>query len=367
MGAKGFNVIALDEDYKTASLLRYTNLQWNRKYHEPGIFSIEIPVAQYQTNYKYIYTKDRPEMGIIEQVNYINQKGYEAIHLSGYFLEEELNSRVVYRCGQSNIMNAPSWNNQKGKAEDVAFAYFNAFKDVIFSDGKNNFQCLLGIRSGECLSRGKISDHERCGEYLGHKIYKILKPSEMSYRISYDFESNVKMFTVWSGIDRTQKYGEENPVTFSTRYRNIKDPNILINNANYRNACIVDNESNGVIYSKMMLNRMGDEDECHDRISYVKSSINRSDYAQDNAFYSSLESEGREELAERVRLINVEFDAMEGSYEYMTDFDLGDKCNIEIPEMNISASAVLIGCYEVIKSGTWSLTLEFGTPMLRRQ
>lgn len=363
---KGFNVIALDKNYQIVSLLRYTNLQWSRKYYEPGFFSLEIPLEQYKANYKYIYTKDRPEMGIISQVNYINKNGYKSINLSGYFLENELNRRVAYRYGQTNIENAPSWINRNGKAEDVAFEYFNAFKDVTFTDGTNTYQCLLGINSGNSLSRGKIADHERCGEYLGNKIYKILKPSEMSYRVSYDFENNSKVFSVWSGKDRTQGQNSNNPVTFSTSYGNIKNPIILIDNTNYCNGCIVDNESEGSVYSKMILNRDGNENNYEDRISYVKSSTNRTDYETDMEFYFALEAEGKEDLSERVKLINIEFDAMEGSYEYLTDFDLGDKCNIEVPDMYISADSVLIGCYEVIKSGTWNLTLEFGTPVLRR-
>ena len=79
-----------------------------------------------------------------------------------------------------------------------------------------------------------------------------------------------------------------------------------------------------------------------------------------------MRSEGKSELNDCIKTVNVEFDAMEGSYEYMEDFDLGDKCNIEIHDMEISANAVLIGCYEVIKKGIWSLTLEFGTPVMKR-
>ena len=94
---------------------------------------------------------------------------------------------------------------------------------------------------------------------------------------------------------------------------------------------------------------------------------NKADYSTDQLFYSAMKAEGRAELSERIQIINVEFDAIEGSYEYMKDFDLGDKCNIEIPEVGISANAILIGCYEVMKKGTWSLTLEFGTPILRNR
>ena len=325
---------------------------------------MEIPLAQYNSSYKYIFTQDRTEMGEITQINFINQRGYKAINISGFFLENWLNKRVVYRKGTSNIVGGPEWMNQEGNAEDVAYAYFNAFKDVSISQSGDTVDCILGIESGQSLSRGKISNHERCGEKLGSKIYSILKPSEMSYRILYDFEENKKVFSVWSGYDRTQDQSENNPVTFSTRYGNIKNPNILIETTNYCNSCIIDNENNGAVYERALLNKAAEDDEYI--FSYVKSSVNKNDYDSDTDFYSALEAEGKTDLNERVKLINVEFDAMEGSYDYMEDFDLGDKCNIEIPEVDISADAVLIGCYEVIKKGNHSLTLEFGEPVLRR-
>lgn len=325
---------------------------------------MEIPLAQYNSSYKYIFTKDRTEMGEITQINFINQRGYKAINISGFFLENWLNKRVVYRKGTSNIVGGPEWMNQEGKSEDVAYTYFNAFKDVSISQSGDTVDCILGIESGQSLSRGKISNHERCGEKLGSKIYSILKPSEMSYRILYDFEENKKVFSVWSGYDRTQDQSENNPVTFSTRYGNIKNPNILIETTNYCNSCIIDNENNGAVYERALLNKSAEDDEYI--FSYVKSSVNKNDYDSDTDFYSALDAEGKTDLNERVKLINVEFDAMEGSYDYMEDFDLGDKCNIEIPEVDISADAVLIGCYEVIKKGNHSLTLEFGEPVLRR-
>ena len=71
---RGFNVMALDSQYQIVSLLRYTNLQWSRKYHESGSFSIQIPLEQYTSNIKYIYTKDRPEMGKVSQVNYLSEQ-----------------------------------------------------------------------------------------------------------------------------------------------------------------------------------------------------------------------------------------------------------------------------------------------------
>lgn len=326
---------------------------------------MEIPLEQYNSSYKYIYTKDRPEMGVIEQINYINQRGFKAVNISGYFLEQEVNNHVVYRKGTANIINGPEWINQKNTAEDVAYAFFNGFKKMQVSNGGIPILIDIGIESGTSLSRGKTSDHERCGELLGNKIYSILKPSEMSYCVNYDFEESKKIFKVWKGYDRTQDQNENNPVTFSTRYGNIKNPNILIDKVNYRNACIVDNESEKAIYSQVVIEEKEENDPV--KFCYLRSSVMRSEYETEEDFVNALNSEGHTELNERIKTINVEFDAMEGSYEYMEDFDIGDKCNVEIPEMELSANAVLIGCYEVIKKGIWSLTLEFGTPVMKRR
>lgn len=359
----GFNVMALDANYNIASNLRPTVIQWNRKYYEPGNFSIEIPIEQYYADYAYIYTKDRQEMGIISQVNYIDKNGYRAVNLSGYFLEDELNDRIVYKKGIGNITSGPEWPNYAGNAEDVAFAYFEAFKDVTFTNSSGEeTQCLLDIESGECLSRGKESDHERTGDKLGSKIYSILKPSELSYRVTYDFEDNRKIFGVWGGYDRTQDQVGNNPVIFSTKYGNIKNPDILLDSTSYKNGIIIENDSTDGVYSRMVLQPDGD---IH-KIMYLKSTINKADYQTNEEFYNALESEAAAELLNHMSLINIEFDAMEGSYEYLKDFDLGDKCGLEFADMLLSANAILIGCHEVVKAGTWSLTLEFGTPILRR-
>ena len=340
-------------------------MQWNRKYYESGSFSIEIPLEQYSSQYKYIYTKDRPEMGVIEQVNYIDQRGFRAVYLSGYFLENELNNHIVYRKGISNITNGPTWTSYKGNAENVAHELFKSFKQIVVKKGNVNYVADLGIEAGKSLSRGKISEQWRCGEYLGNKIYSTLKPSEMSFRIDYDFENSKKIFSVWSGLDRTQDQNENNTITFSTRYGNIKNPNIVIDSVNYKNACIIDNESEETIYSQAVLINKEEKDPV--KFYYLQSTTLKTDYSTEEQFINSMFSEGIAELNEWTKTVNVEFDAMEGSYEYMEDFNLGDKCNIEIPEMDISANAVLIGCYEVIKKGIWSLTLEFGTPVMKRR
>lgn len=360
----GFNLIALDSNFEIVSLLSYTNLQWSRKYNEPGIFSVEIPLNQYDTRFHYLYTKDRQEMGVIEQIYYTDEGSFRSINLSGFFLENELNHHIVFKKGTDNIKNSPVWVNYEGNAEDVAYKFFEGFKTITFDNDGVEVTSRMEIDSGTNQNRGKNANHERCGERLGDKIYHILKASEMSYSVKYDFVTSKKIFEVWSGKDRTQDQNINNPVTFSTNYGNIKKPKVLIDKTEYRNVCVVENQTDDSVFTQIVSN--ADVNEIK-RFVYIRSALNKADYSTDQLFYSAMKAEGRAELSERIQIINVEFDAIEGSYEYMKDFDLGDKCNIEIPEVGISANAILIGCYEVMKKGTWSLTLEFGTPILRNR
>ena len=356
-------MIALDANYKIVDLLRPTNLQWNRKYHEPGSFSVQLPLSQYSPDIKFIYTKDRPEIGRVVQTNFLSQQGYQYIQLSGYFEENELNRHIVYQKGTSNIINSPTWAESSGAAETVAYAFFNGFKDISTS----SITSSLGIQSGTSLGRGKKAVHTRNGEFLGSKVYDILKPSGMSYHVLYDFVGSIKTFEVWSGLDRTEENTEgNNPIVFSTKYGNIKNPNILISEENYKNAGIVTNEQVDENTSTFTTRAVFEESDAGQYImTYVQSVLNKNEYSA-SAFLSALDNEVVNALYETVKITNIEFDALTGSYEYMKDFDIGDLCTLEIPEMSLSADARLIGCYEVMKSGQWSMSMEFGTPILRR-
>ena len=280
-------------------------------------------------------------------------------------MEKTLDRHVVFQNGASNVTNAPSWSFQSGKAENVAYAFFNAFKTLTTASVSSD----LNIISGTSLGRGKDSVHYRNGELLGWKIYDILKPSGMSYRVLYDFVESNKKFEVWSGSDRTENNADgNNPIIFSTKYGNIKNPNILIDDTEYKNACLNTNEQTDndvtTYVSRATFNAASGDDEYW--FLSNSSTLNRNEYTSSDLAVA-MDNEALNALTGYPKIINVEFDAMESSYEYGTDFDLGDLCSIEIPEMDLSAQARLIGCYEVMKSGQWSMTMEFGTPIILKR
>ena len=362
MSKKKIEIMGLDSDFNIVTLLEYSNLQWRRKYYEPGTFSVVLPASQYSEDIKYIYSKDRPEVGEITQVNYYFKNEGPMFALSGYFLEKQLDRRIVYPNGIGNITNAPNWVSQSGAAEDVATAFFDAFKDVEYTVDNVQKESLLGIATSQSQGRGHYSEHERGEEYLGSKIYTILKPSEMSYRIVYDHINATTTFECWKGHDRTQdNEDDENPVVFSTAFGNLVNPNIVLSGSEYKNCYIVKhsyNENNADVV-KLIANEERTANDTADRFIKVQASINKEDYATDADYLQAMMNSGHEELIKNKPTMSFDFDAMEGSYEYLTDFDLGDKCSLEVPEIQLSAEAILTGCNEVIKAGTWKLTMEF--------
>jgi len=362
MSKSKIEIMGLDSEFNIVTLLEYSNLQWRRKYYEAGTFSVVLPASQYDNRIKYIYSKDRPEVGEVTQINYYFKTDGPVFALSGYFLEKQLDRRIVYPYGTGNITNAPNWINQTGAAEDVATAFFDAFKDVEYTVDGVAKESLLGIATSQSQGRGHYSEHERGEEYLGSKIYTILKPSQMSYRIVYDHINAAVSFECWKGHDRTQDNQDgENPVIFSTAFGNLINPDIVISTSDYKNCYIVKHSysQNNADVVRLIANEERASEDTADRFIKVQASINKEDYSTEAEYIQGLMNLGHEELIKNKPKMSFDFDALEGSYEYLTDFDLGDRCSLEVPEIGLSEEAVLIGCNEVIKSGTWNLTMEF--------
>lgn len=355
-----FNILGLDSDFQIIQALRATNVQWNRKYHESGDFSIQLPLEQYTPDLTYIYTASRPEMGVIKTRNYVSVGGYSYIQIKGFFLENELSRMIVYQNGTTNITNNPTWEFKDGAAEDVALAYYNAFKKLQTADHEYD----LGITATQSEGRGNYSIHYRNGEDLAYKLYDILKPSGMSYKVLYDLDEDTKTLSVWSGLDRTQDNTDgNNPIIFSTKYGNIVKPNITIDEEDYCNAAVVIHETSENNQSTFNVQVAFNDDADPRSFMFMRTSLNKTEYTQEE-FEKAMRDEGLNKLADYAKTINLEFDAMAGSYEYMTDFDLGDLCSVEVPDMGFTADVRLIGCYEVMKNGEWTLTMEFGTPII---
>ena len=337
----GVNFRALDANYDTIGILLPTDIQWSRSYYECGTFSIQIPVDQYSNEMKYIYWKDRPELGVISQQNYEIKKSVQFVQLSGYFLENELNDKVIYPLYTST-----------GNIEDAVVDMVKTYSDDI--------PLLDTITASQ--SRGLSVDFQESNATLANKAYELLKDSEMSIRMDYDYVTNSKTFSVWKGVDRTQSQGENNFVVFSTKFGNLENPNVYIEDTDYKNYAVIGGQAidDVTIHTTLDLSGGG-----YQKQTYIDaSSVAYDDTLITLAQYKlNLQTYAATKLGLSVN--NVTFDAIADSYEYMSDYDLGDKCDIIIDEIGLELEARIISIAEVIESNEHTITLEFGDQIIR--
>ena len=391
-----FTIVALDANLDTITMVPYSNLQWNRKYHEPGTFSIVLNnKVQYTKDWKYIYTSARPEMGRISQVNWSKKNNVSTVTISGKFLEEELNNMICYPkptyfasasgsdpdIGVSVLAeNSPTWISKEGTADEVATAFFNGFKQLNFKNYEigdfsgttlktKNFVIPIELSEVEA-GEYKYSAHTRNGEKLGSKLYDILNESKASFRISFNFEKKLFYMNIIHGKDRTASNLDINPCVLSTQNGTISEASLVTSNTDTKDTVLQYSEGDDL--TMVMINTKANSS---GRIIAQSMNINRNDYLDNGTITEDAKKKFRldtmanasDTLRDKTDKFNFQFSAVNGSYEYMEDFDIGDMISIEVPEIDLSLDAQIVGCYEVVKNGIWTLSLEVGRTILRKR
>lgn len=415
----GFNIWALDKDFNLVSLLYPLDVQWTRKFHEAGTFSISLLVEHYDTSFAYVYSPERPEFGRITQVNYQQKQGYYEVFISGLFLESELMKMPVYPWAQrGNISSQPSWREYTGAVENVAVAYFEGFKQLRarMLNGKE-INANLGIVAANSKGRGRQITVARQPMLLSDFLYQFLYPEGMSYRVTYDFENNQRIFEVVQGRNLSSggHSEDENQVVLSSVWGNVKDINLVLSETEACNASLAYGTRTNAEFKHMWVENISKDGDPPRYVVREKVWSFNGDYANavwdgsnPNDIYFALTDEGTdpdfpttkhtfpemegqeyeyrdfpfandaemarhynglaEEVANKQLTIkaevkNVDFGKSADSYEYMVDYDLGDLISVDIPEIGFSEDLRITTIYETMSGGKWNIELELGEPL----
>lgn len=92
-------VFALTDNMTRATgSIPYTSLTWSRRFTKPGQFELVVPSSVFDTSWRYVYCDDRPELGMVQKVEFSDTAhtpdGVDTVTLSGFFLEQMLNNVV---------------------------------------------------------------------------------------------------------------------------------------------------------------------------------------------------------------------------------------------------------------------------------
>lgn len=325
----------LDKDFNIVTHLAPYNVQWNRRYYETGDFEIYIDIGQYSSDIKYIYSTEDKELGIVEIPHYSVSNNTKQMLLKGSFFEKILADDCIY----------PTFSSS-GKIVDVVKKLLDKY-----------CSWKMGYRYDESIT--DRVDFQETGENLDKKLYELLYPLELSFRIEYDYVSSTFTFVLYRGRDLTQNNTDGNNfVTFSTEFGNIEEPDVMIDSSKYKNYAIICGEGQSEERIYVEYDARMDKNERIKKLFVDARSERMGDDVTLDEYKKVLIQKGIEKLADCQIQENVNFGLNTDSYEYKVDFDLGDKVDVIVADIGLVMTARIRNIFEVIKSGYRTLELE---------
>lgn len=327
---------ALDDKFRMVTVnIPYTNLQWTRRYYDFGDFSAQIPLKHFDESWAYIGSPDRKELGIVQKEL---ASDFDHIQVSGFFAEKMLDYKACY----------PRYIGDAQKTETAVRRIFERYKDGLpIKLGPENSP-LLGDRT-----QSDFSDDQ-----LGTKLYSILESRECSYSVRYDFMQNQLYLDVWQGLDRTSSQSKNPFQTFSYEFGNVMERTMDFDDSDYFNYVIIpaNADDNGVEQQTFYLDWTNGEP----RRSFVKDMrSSRPEDGQSMAdFKEACIQEAIEALMSRRKVESVDLNVVDKGY--MTDYDLGDKCDVMLSDLGISMQTRIVEVSEVFKADGHTLTVGLG-------
>ena len=316
--------------------LPYLNLQWTRRYFESGEFSAQIRMEDYDPDVAYLYTTDRPEMGVVEKCRSQSEITGKFVQLSGRFLEGMLSRNIVWPALKTS-----------GRPGTLARQLVQKYAADI---PKLTFAAFAEDRSEE------ETDVEFLGEQLDEATWPLLESAEKSQRIAYDFAGERFVYSVWQGKDRTQSQNVNNFALFSDVNQDTETITIDEDESGYRNFALI-----GLPDGKSLTvdkRRSGDEAR---RFLWIDETSGGPEEGQtEKQWHSALKWSANGELLKWPRINNVEAKTIQSGLLYLADYDLGDKCDIVSNEMKKSYESRIIEVREVFKEGQHEVEIVFG-------
>ena len=324
----------LDDSFTLVKMLRYTNIQWNRRYYEAGDFQLEMLASDWEISIAYIYTHQRPETGMVQKIETEHTIKGEFVLISGFFLEGMLNWKVTYP--------------KHSSTGNVCAACKSLVTSLMADTG-------VSVASEPDIGDSDSFDSEN--EPLGDATYAALKKQELSQRIVFDTDAETLLYSVWQGLDRTQSQSIHTYAAFAQNFGNVDDLTLTQDTSDMRNYAVVQyllGEEKPVMELDL---REGSETK---RILFIQSPVSQEEEQSDADYRAAVESDARTQMKEYETILNLDADVLQRNLHYQSDYDLGDKCDIRDDRLGLAFEARIIEINEVWKNNEHKVGMQFG-------
>lgn len=342
----------LDSEFNLISspIDNYQSLIWHRKFYNNGRFTLYLS-GKYFTQIKnatYISKGLDGDVGIIQRFSYTDRTA-GILLVSGVLLEGALYDRVINETEQL-----------RGELETKV-------KAVVTKYSMTDDRAIDNLIMGDTLGYTDRIDTQITGANLSEWLYEVLKPYNTSYSITYDFEENKAVFNLFRGLDRTQEQTVNSWAIFSKNYENLLKLEYEEDDSNYKNYAYVAGEAteSGRTVEEVDLRAEGEPryelfvDARDLQSEDGEETLSEVDYRK------ILRSRGLEKLSKynKAQYLDAEIDD-NSNLKYKQDYDLGDKCNIEISDIGLSWTAIISEVQEVYEGSKMKIVPIFGESVL---
>ena len=324
-------IAGLDKNLETLTYFQYLNLQWKRRYYEPGSFSMRILAADYDPRVKFLYTPDRPEVGMVEKVDYERTAQGEFVQLSGSFLEALYNRIYAY----------PHIKGKHTLAALLAYANHPWYALDLYT-----------VQPDAGAFAATEVDVSWQNDTITDCLYSTLKTIELSWRFALDPNTGVLAMRVWQGLDRTQAQEENAFALFSDDSHHVTEFSYTEDESGYKNHAVVfyGSDSIGDPYRHDVYTENWQTEGRRWLMMNVDDDLTEAERTQ----------KAHDELKKYPIVQSADIEVIQSGLLYRKDYDLGDKCDVVCHRLGKSFATRITGVNEVFKAGQHSVSLTFG-------
>jgi len=339
-------LILLDSNFENCSPpLSFSEAWYTRRYFGAGEFNCVMSASAFRfaKNAEYVYFPRRGRLGVLRDIPSNDTK---KMTLAGESLEGILSDRVI-----------TAVENKSGDAETI-------IRGAVQKYAMTGGRAIAGLELGAPLGGLPSLDLQTTGGMvLSEWINSILTPLGLSYRIDYDRAAERMYFGIFRGLDRTSGQSANTWAIFSPSFENIAVVNYSKTTRGYSNFVYVtaEDDTYGRVVVECDFRPPGEKRREMSLASSTKSVDENGSQMTLAQFRSALQKEGEGAFASvslrETMDITVNPDA---NIVYGVNYDLGDICEVSVPDLDAIWTMRLKEVDEVYRGGAEEIVPRFG-------
>ncbi len=359
-------------------------LSWNRKYKEAGGFTLYMPLSSYNQNIKYIQLESRPETGVVQKLEYIQEANGKFVILSGYFLEKLVDS------GASliglNISNKDSLGNHYPLKDQVFDFVKSCLKSYLPFDLRIPFN--VDVKDSGLSSLNNLSI--KAGTPAGKALYGMLGSINASYYCEPIFKPDADEEhepLIGLGIRVYKGDDKRDDICFGSDYGNVSNVDYSIDESNayplyhvlqkkpaedvFIGSHLTTKEDGKEVFYSFKRYR-DDNNKPSDMGNFLPrkvifSHIDNIAFVPENAnkILDTMDEQAKLDMLNNYKEERLALTVIQNRFKYGIDYDLGDVCSVSIPELKKMFVARIVCINETYSNNKLDVQIVLGTPNRR--